>query len=279
LPRDLTDPNICGDFYVNVARSGLPDPRAPLPQSESIHVIAARMLALAQENILLNGGRITPGRFTDYCRVPEHELPHIDSVTPAIRGPFNLTALALEAGLSVAVDASVARYDQTKDRNNLASIIDGVVDNSYNGVKPYWTNDPDDPNTSAEVWFEIRFSSPVLLTGVTFYGGDILWSNINRYYRDDQLLGSPLESIDVSILQDGLYVHPQNLLISLPPDPWEIYQTVTATLDPTIADGIRLTGVPAGDGRFVTILELDPKGTLIYPPDPTVTPGTTAATP
>jgi len=272
LPSHVTDPDICGDSYVNVARPGLPDPAAPLPQTESLAAIAGRTLALAQENILLNGGRITPGRFTAYWHIPAHQLPSIDTETPVIIGPTPLTAVARDAGLTVTVDASVARYDHTKDRNNLASIIDGVVDNSYNGVKPYWTNSPDDPNAPADAWFEIRFSSPVLLTGVTLYGGDLVWSHANAYYRDDQPLGGPLEAIDIVILRDGLYLTPEDVVLS-PPQGWlPMYQTIAVVFDPAVADGVRLTCTPARAGRFATILELSPHGAILPLQPPQVAP-------
>lgn len=272
LPRSLTDPNICGDSYLNVARPGLPDPRAPLPQSESIQGIAQRTLALAQENILRNGGRITPGRFTSYCRIPRHDPPHVNTHRPAILGPDDLVATAIEAGLSVTAHASVARFDPTRDRNNLASIIDGAIDNSHNGVKPYWTNDPADPSAPSETWFEVRFSSPVVLTGVTLYGGDLVWAHINTYYRDDQPLGGPVEAIDVAILRDDVYLTPSDIALS-PPEGWlPIYQTITVTFAPAVADGIRLTCTPARGGRFATILELSPHGAILPSPDAQVAP-------
>ncbi len=272
LPRSLTDPNICGDSYLNVARPGLPDPRAPLPQSESIQGIAQRTLALAQENILRNGGRITPGRFTSYCRIPRHDPPHVNTHRPAILGPDDLVAAALQAGLSVTAHASVARFDPMRDRNNLASIIDGAIDNSHNGVKPYWTNDPADPSAPSETWFEVRFSSPVVLTGVTLYGGDLVWAHINTYYRDDQPLGGPVEAIDVAILRDDVYLTPSDIALS-PPEGWlPIYQTITVTFAPAVADGIRLTCTPARGGRFATILELSPHGAILPSPDAQVAP-------
>lgn len=272
LPPSLTDPNICGDSYVNVARPGLPEPGAPLPQSESISSIAERMLALAQENILRNGGRIARGRFTDYCHVPEQQPPLIDTPVPSLIGRADLVGAAIQAGLSVTAHASVARFDPTRDRNNLASIIDGAIDNSHSGAKPYWTNDPGDPNAPADAWFEVRFSSPVLLTGVTLYGGDLVWSHINSYYRDDQPLGGPLEAVAVSILRDGVYLPPGDIVLS-PPQSWlPIYQTITVTFAPAVADGIRLTCIPARAGRFATILELSPLGAILQPQPPQVAP-------
>ncbi len=272
MPRSLTDPDICGDSYVNVARPGLPDPAAALPQTESLAAIAGRTLALAQENILLNGGRITPSRFTAHCHIPAHPLYNIDIEPGVSIGPPPLVAVARDAGLTVTVDASVARYDHTRDRNNLASIVDGVVDNSYNGVKPYWTNNPDDPNALPEAWFEVRFSSPVLLTGVTVYGGDLVWSHINTYYRDDPPLGGPLEAIDIAILRDGLYLTPEGVVLS-PPESWlPIYQTPVLSFAPAVADGVRLTCTPARAGRFATILELSPHGALLPLQGPQVAP-------
>jgi ADP-ribosylglycohydrolase len=52
LPSDLTDPNICGDVYKNVHRPYLPDHELYLPQYDTITNIAARLTALAEQNIL-----------------------------------------------------------------------------------------------------------------------------------------------------------------------------------------------------------------------------------
>lgn len=262
LPQGLTDPNICGDLYVNVARPGLPEPDAPLPQSEPILSIAHRMLALAQGNILLNGGRISVGRFTNYLHIRRQNDPYIENNTPVLIGPPSLIAQAAEAGIDVTADASVARYDVTRDRNNLAAIIDGITDNSSNGIRPYWTLAPGDHEAPAEIWFEIRFSAPVILTGLTFYEGDVVWSGINTYYRDDSPLGGVLESIKVEIICDGRYTEPEGIALSPGPDPWTMYQEIAATFDPTLADGIRMTATPIGDGQFATIIELAPVGTL-----------------
>lgn len=259
LPCDLTDPNACGDLYINTARPGLPDPLAALPQSDSILSIATRMSALAQENILLNSGRITTGRFADFCHIPR-QTPTIEGNNQPVIGPSGLTARARAAGLTVTADACVARYDESKDRNNLNSIIDGVTHNSSNGIRPYWTYSPETPATPAEAWFQIRFSEPVILTGLTLFEGDIVWSHINTYYRDDRTLGGPIQDLRVTLITDGVSACPENIAFSDVTDPWTMYQSITITFTPALADGIRVTGTPAG--HFATILEIEPHGEL-----------------
>ncbi len=259
LPTDLTDPNICGDLYINTTRPGLPDPLAPLPQSDSVVSIATRMFALAEENILLNGGRITVGRFADRYHIPP-QLPTVESGGQPFIGPLSLVTQARDAGVTVTAYASVARYDRARDRNNLDSIIDGLADNSSNGLKPYWTyvapNEPSPPET----WFEVDFSEPVLFTGVTLYEGDRLWSRINDYYRDDETVGGQLDDIRISILTDGRYITPAGLVLSDVPDPWKMYEAIRADFVPTVGSAIRVSGRAAG--RYTTILEIEPHGQL-----------------
>ncbi len=257
MPQD-----ICGDLYVNTARPGLPDPLAPLPQSDSIFSISLRMLALAEENILLNSGRLTVGRFDDFYHIPA-QRPVIESGTPSLIGPPSLVAQARDAGLTVTAHASVSRYDETRDRNNLHSIIDGIMDNSFLGTKPYWTYIPADQPRPDEVWFEVRFSEPVLLTGLTFYEGDRLWSHINTYYRDDETIAGPIDDLRITLLTDHGYTCPDSLAFSDSGDPWTMYETISATFAPTLGNAIRLSGTPAG--RYATILELQPEGQLSTP--------------
>ncbi len=266
LPADLTDPALCGDQYLNSRRPGLPTLDAPLPQVEPISAIAGRMRVLAEENILRNGGYQRNGRFTGFFYLPEHGQELYDPNTATIPGPASLVARAIAAGMSVTPDASVARYDETSDRYNLHTIIDGVTDNSLTGHRPYSTYISDPAQRPETDWFELRFSGAVRFDGLTFYEGDLLWAAINTYYRDDQPRGGYFDDLNVQVRADGQYVTPENLKISTAMSPFAIYQTLAFAFAPIVGDAIRIVGTPGGTDGFTTILELEPSGELYAGP-------------
>jgi len=261
LPRDLTDPAVCGNVYANVSRPGLPDPTVPLPQYDAITTIAIYMLVMAQENVLRNGGSCTSDGFGSIYTIPESQAVIAEPERPDPNGPAGLVAKALAAGVVVTPTASVQRYNPQQDRNNLYSIIDGVTDNSYNGHRPYYTysSSADRPETD---WYELSFSEPVRFEGVTFHEGDIVWSKLNTYRREDEPLGGYFEDLIVQIRSDGQYREPADLQMSPELDPFRMYQTITFRFAPTVGDAIRIVGTPGGSKRFTTILELEVEGDL-----------------
>ena len=266
LPRDLTDRAICGNTYMNVSRPGLPDPTAPLPQSEFITTIAIRMLILAQENIVRNGGRYRSNRLVRTYFIPPGGpvVPEPEQPDPA--GPVGLVAQALAAGIAVTPTASVERYNRTNDRNNLYSIMDGVTDNSSNGHKAYYTLVSAPAARPEKDWYQLTFSEPVSFEKVTFHEGDLLWSKINRYYKEDEPLGGFFEDLTVQILQDGEYAEPPDLQMSPALDRFQMYQTITFRFAPTAGRAIRILGTPGGVQHFTTILELEAEGQLLEGP-------------
>jgi ADP-ribosylglycohydrolase len=266
LPPDLTDPASCGDLYMNVSRPGLPNPTGELPQYDSIMYIALRLLILARENILRNGGYYATEGRTGLYHIPEPEPLVAEADKPDPIGPAGLVGEALAAGIAVTPRASVQRFDESMDRNNLYAIIDGVTDNSYNGHRPYYTYVSDPAARPEQDWYELAFSTPVTFERVTFYEGDIVWAKINSYYRDDEPLGGFFEDLTVQVLHDGEYVEPEGVLMSADLDRFQMYQTITFSFAPTVGEAIRIIGTPGGMRRFTTVLELEAEGTLLADP-------------
>jgi ADP-ribosylglycohydrolase len=262
LPGDLTDPNVCGDVYENVSRPDLPDPNAALPQDATITAIASDMLALAQENIFVNGGSLTGEGDAAVYAIPEPNFPAAEPRSSDPNGPTGLVAEAPAAGITVTPAASVARYDHSRDRCNLDSIMDGVTDNSRNGHRPYYTYAPDLAGPTDRDWYALTFSQPVRFTGLTFYEGDVVWNKINTYYADDQPLGGFFEDLAVQVLRNGQCVEPAGLQMSEPLNRLQMYQTITFTFAPIVGQAIRIIGTPGGSKRFTTILELQAQGDL-----------------
>lgn len=260
LPADLTDPAICGDTYLNARRPGLPTFDSPLPQTEPISQITSRMLALAIENIFRNGGYHRNGRITGYYYLPQPEISPFGPACHAILGPAGLVGQAIAAGIAVTPDASVARYDTTSDRYNLYTIMDGVTDNSTLGHRPYYTYVPDPAQRPESDWYELNFSAPMRFEGVTFYEGDLLWSRINTYYRDDDPRGGYFDDLTIQVRSEGRYVTPDDIQISPELSPLAMYQTITIDFAPTIGDAVRIIGTPGGAEHFTTILELEANG-------------------
>jgi len=261
LPSDLTDPNICGDVYKNVYRPFLPDPNLYLPQYDTITNIASRLVALAEQNILDNGGYITGSGPAKTYHIPDANTIIPEPEKPDPNGPAGLVADALAAGIIVTPTAAVQRYN-TSDRGNLYSIIDGITDNSYNGHKAYYsfTSNPDARPTKD--WYQLNFSQPVKYNSITFYEGDVVWNGINTYYRDDNAKGGFFNNLTVEILRDGSYIEPANLQATAALDRFKMYQAITFDFAPTVGEAIRIIGTPGGTQNFTTILELQAQGNI-----------------
>jgi ADP-ribosylglycohydrolase len=254
LPADLTDPNICGDAYLSTLLQALPQPT-------TITDIATITQAIAQENILLNGGSVTSDSPTSIYSIPECNLAPVDSNTPVPIGPSCLVGEALATGIMVTPHASIERYDRS-----LHSIMDGATDNSINGHRPYSTYIADLSTRPENDWYELAFSQPVQFAGVTFYEGDVVWNKINEFYADDEAQGGFFEDLTVQVLCNGQYVEPAGVQMSPDLDRFQMYQTITFTFEPIVGQAVRIIGTPGGSRRFTTILELEARGELYEGP-------------
>jgi ADP-ribosylglycohydrolase len=255
LPADLTGPNVCGDVYLNVSRAGL-------PEYTTVTDISLAMRALAEENVLRQGGSIVSEGATRIYTIPECHVAPVEPGRTDPNGPAGLVGEAIAAGIKVAPHASVEHYDPSRDRSNLYSIMDGVTDNSANGHRPYCTYVADPTAQPEKDWYELGFSRPARFTGVTFHEGDIVWNKINEYYADDQSLGGFFEDLTVQVLRNGVYVEPAGVRMSPGLDRFQMYQTITFTFKPTVGEAVRVIGTPGGSRRFTTILELEVRGEL-----------------
>ena len=262
LPPDLTNPNICGDVYENVYRPYLPDSNQYCPQYDTITNIASRLAGLAEQNILDNGGYITGSGLTKTYHIPDNNTITPAPEKPDPNGPAGLVAEALATGIAVTPTAAVQRYNTNKDRENLYSIINGINDNSYNGHKAYYSY-LSDPNARPDRdWYQLNFSQPVKFNEITFCEGDIVWQQINTYYRDDDARGGFFNDLTVEILRDGKYIKPANLQITPALDSFKMYQTITFNFAPTVGQAIHIIGAPGGTEGFTTILELEARGDI-----------------
>ena len=90
-----------------------------------------------------------------------------------------------------------------------------------------------------------------------FYEGDVVWSRINAYYRDDLPRGGYFEDLTVQVRRNGQYFEPLELRMSPALDPLMMYQVIAFDFTPIVGDAIRIIGTPGGTDHFTTILELD----------------------
>jgi len=259
LPPDLTDPNVCGDVYKNVHRPYLPNPEQSIPQYDTITNIAIRLMDLAEQNILSNGGYIAGSGSTKTYHIPDFSGISSEPEKPDPNGSSGLVAEALAAGIRVIPTAAVQRYDVLYDRHNLDAIVDGITDNSYNGHKSYYSRQSD---VREQDWYQLNFSEPVEFESLTFWEGDVIWNEINTYYRDDDPEGGFFEDLTVEIIRDGEPVVPQNLKTSPELDRFQMYQKITFTFASAVGEAIRIRGTPGGTLGFTTIMELEAEGSL-----------------
>ncbi|UCG55662.1 MAG: ADP-ribosylglycohydrolase family protein [Phycisphaerales bacterium] len=262
LPPDLADPSICGDLYINVARPYLPDPDRGLPQYEAVSRIASCLTYFAQQNILDNGGYYTSDGVTRVYHVPDAGVVVPEPEMPDPNRPAGLVAQALAAGIAVTPTAAVQRYDADVDRDNLYSIIDGIIDNSYNGHKAYYSYVSDPKARPKRDWYQLDFSQPVKFEQVTFYEGDVVWHRINDYHKDDDSLGGFFEDLTVEVLRHGRWVEPAALQMTPALDRLKMYQTIAFDFPPIVGEAIRVIGTPGGARGFTTIMELEAQGQI-----------------
>jgi hypothetical protein len=260
LPADLTDPCTCGNVYKNVYRPYLPDPDLYKPQYEDITSIASRLVNIAEQNILENGGYITGSGAAKTYHIPDGGEIVPEAEKPEPNGPAGLVAEAIAAGITVTPTAAVQRYNTSKDRENLYGIIDGTTDNSYNGHMAYYSYVSDPNARPSKDFYQLNFSRPVKFTNVIFYEGDIVWSGINTYYRTDATKGGFFNDLTVEVRRDGEFFEPVNLQMLPALDRYKMYQVINFSFAPSIGDAIRIIGTPGGTQSYTTIMELEADG-------------------
>ncbi|MHC4582812.1 MAG: hypothetical protein ACYS14_15265 [Planctomycetota bacterium] len=112
----------------------------------------------------------------------------------------------------------------------------------------------------------MNFSELVEFESLTFWEGDVIWSQINTYYKEDNPEGGFFEDLTVEVIKEGIAVVPHDLQYVPELDRFEMYQKITFTFAPTVGEAIRITGTPGGTLGYTTIMELEAAGSL-HPED------------
>jgi len=248
LPTDLTGPST--DWYRVLYRPGL-------PEYDTISGIATRLRAVAEQVIVANGGTVG-GVYT---------LPDADPVAPEPElpdpsGPTDLVAAVLNAGGTVGVSASIDKHNPAEDRDDLESIIDGIVDLRYDGHLPYETYDGENEQPAGGDFYQITFSCFVRLDSLTYYEGDIRWDGINNDPRVNEPWGGYFLNLSVEVRTAQGWAQAQDLQLSEPLDPYALYQVIDLSFDPIVADAVRIRGDAGGARQYTAIVELVCRGAL-----------------
>ncbi len=249
LPTDLTGP--ATDHYRVLYRPGL-------PQYETISHLAVRMQAVGEQVIVLAGGGISNGTYT----LPNESPIITEPEMPDPTDPTGLVASALDAGWTLTCSASIERHNPLNDRQNLESIIDGIVDVRYNGRLPYYTYDGVNSQPAGGDYYQINFPQPVRFDALTFYEGDAVGA-YNRDPRTEGLNGGYFETLDVEVNTGHEWVSVQDLIFSEPLDPFKAYQVIDLSFDRLWGIGIRIRGIAGGAYEYTTITELVVHGALV----------------
>lgn len=247
LPTELTAP--ATDHYRLLGRPGL-------PEYDTITNVAARLQAVTEQVIVANGGTVADGVYT---------VPAADPVTPAPElpdptGPTGLVAEVQAAGRPVEVSASIADHNPDLDRDNLESIIDGIIDPRHNGRLPYDTYDGDNLQPAGGDYYAISFSVPARFEGLTFYEGDIRWNGVNRDPRVYEPYGGYFLSLMVEVGVAGQWQAAANLTLSEPLDPYAYYQVIQLDFESIPGEAIRVRGAAGGLREYTSVVELTVQG-------------------
>ncbi len=261
LPQDLFGSEVCSNVYRNMYRPGLPDHNILTPQNIAITEIAENIAELTELNIINNGGRSELIYGQKHYFIGENIAGADMTENPDVNTPSGLVRQALDAGVMVDVFAEVETFYSNNDLNNLNQIIDGITDNSFNGVRPYRSYSSTKIGRQSD-HYGISFSQPMIFDGVTFYEGDIAWGGINSDYRTDIRKGGYFENISVEVLVNDIFIPVTDLTLSEPLEKEKYYQVIDLSFKPIKGNAIRIIGKPGGSQTFTTILELEVWGNI-----------------
>ncbi|MBN2842652.1 MAG: ADP-ribosylglycohydrolase family protein [Sedimentisphaerales bacterium] len=261
LPQELFGPEVCSNVYRNIYRPGLPDHNIATPQNIAITEIAENIAELTELNILSNGGHIELVNGQKHYYIGENIAGADITEKTDTTTPSGLVREALDDGVTVEVFAEVEKFYSNNDLNNLNQIIDGITDNSYNGIRPYRSNSSTKIGRQSD-HYGISFSQPMLFDAVTFYEGDIAWGGINNNYSTDIRKGGYFEDISVEVLVNDIFMPVTDLKLSEPLEKENYYQVINLSFEPMKGNAIRIIGKPGGSETFTTILELEVWGSI-----------------
>ena len=232
----------------------------------TVSQVAADLQAAAEAQIRAAGGSILAdpaGR--KYDLPPDTVAPPPEKPDPA--GPGGMVGRMLDAGGSVDVAASVTYRVPADDRLNIAGIIDGITDVTYNGHLPYSTRDGVIAQPPGGDWYELDFGRPVTFRSLTFHEGDIVWNGINNNPRQVEPKGGFFLDLTVEVRVGGEYRPVEGLQMSEPLDANTYYQHIELSFEAATGDAVRIRGPVGGTLQFSTIVELEADGRLGVPGD------------
>ncbi len=250
LPTELTE--FATDHYQVEDRPGL-------PEDDTITQIAARWQVIAEQVIVATGGTVSEGVY---------HIPDADDVTPLPElpdpaGPSGLVGLVLDQGRTVTTSASTAEHDPSTDRDDLDAIIDGIVDVRHNGHVPYDTYDGDNSQPAGGDYYQLDFSVPVRVDGLTYHEGDIRWGAINSDPRVVTPWGGYFVDLDVQVCRGEAWCSAADLVLSEPLDPYAFYQVIDLSFASQPTWSVRLLGEAGGTREYTSIVELEAIGVRI----------------
>lgn len=227
-----------------------------LNPNQTISGVAGRLRVIAEQMVAAHGGSVGGGLIT----LPDADPVLPDPELPDPVGPTGLVAAVRAAGGTVSASASVEWHLPWLDRYNLDAITDGIVDVSYNGHLPYFTQDGSDPQPPGGDYYQLNFSEPVRFDTLTFHEGDLLWHDINADPRMVEPDGGYFLNLLVEVHTPAGWALAQDLALSEPLDPFILYQVIDLTFSPTVGDKVRIRGDAGGRRQCTTIVELTARG-------------------
>lgn len=256
LPTDLTGPatdNYYAQSLTNITRES------------TISQIALDWREVGEAQILAAGGRIEGEGAGRTYYLPDDDAVVAPLEKPDPQGPKGLVGEVLALGGEVTVSASIDKHQASNDRNHLEGIIDGITDVTYNGHRPYWTNDGINDQPSGGDFYQLNFDREVLFTSLIFHEGDYVWTNINGNLDNEIGLGGYFCDLTVEVGRDGVFTEVSGLAFSEALDRLKFYQQIGLTFDPVSGDAIRIRGTAGGTSQFTTIVELEAFGVVPEP--------------
>ena len=228
----------------------------------TIQGVAARWQQVAEGQILHAGGSMTGAGASRTYHLPDADpvAPLDERVDPT--RPRGLVGAAIAMGGAVTTLASVDRHKWYNDLENLDQIVDGIVDESYNGHRPYRTDDGDNAQPAGGDFYQIDFDRDLTFAKVLFWEGDIDWNGINSDPTVSEPRGGYFQNLIVEVGDGGVWTPVANLQLSEPLDPFKYYQQIELTFDAVTGDAIRIRGDAGGTAEFTSIVELEVFGAI-----------------
>jgi hypothetical protein len=232
-----------------------------LGSKTTVTQVAQRFQAAAEMQITAAGGSII-GQGDQRVYILPDDVPVAPPERPNPVGPAGLVGRVLAAGGTVSVSTSVVFVNTAPDRQNLASIIDGIVDVRYNGYRPYWTKDTIIAQPAGGDWYALSFPHDMTFNKVVYYEGDIDYNGVNANPRLVEPKGGFFTDLTVEVLRGEQWQAVTGLAFSEALDPNSYYQTIEMAFEPIAGSAVRIRGNAGGTEQFTTIVEIEAYGAM-----------------